>query len=479
MSDCVETALRNNVDIAVSRLDRQIGTLGVPIEEAAFLPRFTGELDVAGAVAPSGSVLDGGLSLDQRTLTLKAGATELLPSGTSLSLTFENQRLSTDSAYQLLSPEYKTGLTLSVGQPLLKNRGRQATEAPLSVARAGQAAKTAEWMQKVMDVVAAARSAFLALFAAHGETEVRRSSLGLAERLLAEIRARVDAGSAAPMDRLPAEAAAASRREELIRAENAERNAADSLRNVLGIRSAAEWEEVLVPAGLAGEAAPPDDRDTYEEAIRRRPEMAAHAARKEQAAIEEAAARNRTLPALDLSLSAGLSGLSGSPVPSTLFPGVSASSFEGGYGDSLDQMFSGRYYNWFVGLKTEIPWEPRGEKAAASRARAALEGQRLIGEGLSLAIRADVRKGRGDLASALSRIEASRASVRAAAERLRAEEKKLSLGASTSVEVLRSQQDLSEALLAESRARVDAYLAQTRLWRAVGNIIEREGIEVR
>jgi len=64
----------------------------------------------------------------------------------------------------------------------------------------------------------------------------------------------------------------------------------------------------------------------------------------------------------------------------------------------------------------------------------------------------------------------------AAEKKLEAEEKKLSVGRSTTVEVLRFQQDVSEAKLAEVRALTDAYDAQTRLWRAAGTILEKEGI---
>ena len=91
----------------------------------------------------------------------------------------------------------------------------------------------------------------------------------------------------------------------------------------------------------------------------------------------------------------------------------------------------------------------------------------------------EVRKGRRDLESALARIEASRASAAAAEKKLEAEEKKLELGRSTVFQVLQYQQDLSEARLAEVRAGTDARAAQTRLWRAVGSILEKEGVAVR
>jgi outer membrane protein TolC len=480
MRECVEIALRGNIDIAVSRTERDIAAFGVPIEEAAFLPRFTGDLGASRSITPSGSALDGSLSLDQRAYKFDLGAKELVRTGTALTLAFENQRQETGSSIALLSPQYLTALTLSVQQPLLKNRGRQVTEAPLAVARAGESAKTGEWLEKVMDVVAAARSAFLSFTAAHSEVEVKRTALGLAEKLLAEIRARIDTGFAAPMDRLAADAAVASRREELIRAEAQEQNALDNLKTILGVRSPREWEERLLPAPLPGEVEPPGERDTFEEALRARPEISSLAARRQQAEIQEAAARNRTLPSLDLTVSAGLSGLAGSPNPilNPLFP-VSSTAFTGNYRDSIDQMFSGRYSNWFVGLKSELPWRFDREKAEWARARAALEEQRLLAEGLALRIRAEVRKGRRDLESALERIAAARASAAAAAKKLEAEEKKLALGASTAVEVLRFQQDLSEALLAEIRAQSDAHLAQTRLLRAVGTILDKEGIFIR
>ena len=478
MRECVEIALKNNIDIAVSKAEMEIGALGIPMEEAAFLPRFTGDLSASNSITPSGSALDGTLSLDQKAFKFNLGAKDLLPTGTLLSLAFENQRQEISSPIALLSPQYVTALTFSAQQPLLKNRGRQVTEGPLRIARAGAAAKTEEWKAKVMDTVVAARTAFLSFFAAGREAEVRKAAVELAERLLVQTGARVDAGAAAPMDRLPAEAAAAARKEELLRADAAAQAAGDDLKIVLGLRSPREWEERFAPAPLSEDLSPPGAEETFEEALRRRPEVAAQSERIKQAEIQEAVARNRTLPSLDLTVSAGLSGLAGSPNPSPLFPGAT-SAFTGNYGDSLDQMFSGRYYNWFVGLKSEIPWRFDREKAEWARARSALVEQRLLEEGLHLRIRAEVRKAKRDLESALERIEATRASVAAASKNLEAEETKLSLGRSNTVEVLRFQQALSESRLADVRAQMDAYASRTRLWRAVGTILEREGIALR
>jgi outer membrane protein TolC len=476
--ECVEIALRNNIDIAVARAEKEIGEAGVPIEEAAFLPRFTGDLGTSRSITPSGSALDGSLALDQRNYTFDLGAKDLLRTGTALSLAFENQRQESSTLIALLSPQYTTALTLSAQQPLLKNRGRRVTEGPLLIARAGAAAKTEEWKAKVMDTVAAAQSAFLSFFAASREVEVRKAALTLADRLMVQTDARIDAGAAAPMDRLPAEAAASARKEELIRSEAAAQSVADDLKNILGLRSPGEWEVLLVPVPLQADVLPPGADETVEEALLRRPEVAAQAERRKQAEIQEAVARNRTLPSLDLTVSGGLSGLAGSPNPNPLFP-VSSTAFTGNYRDSLDQMFSGRYYNWFVGLKSELPWRFDREKAEWARARSSLEEQRLLEEGLSLKVRAEVRKARRDIESALERIAAARVSAAAASKKLEAEEQKLALGRSTTVEVLRFQQDLSEARLAEIRALADAHAARIRLRRAAGTILDREGISIR
>jgi HAE1 family hydrophobic/amphiphilic exporter-1 len=329
-----------------------------------------------------------------------------------------------------------------------------------------------------MDIVTAVRTAFLSFAAAVSEVEVRRTAVELAERVIVHTDARIQAGAAASMDLLPAESAAATRREELLRAEAAARSAEVELKRLLGVRSSGEWEERYIPVPLQEDIPPPGDDETFEEAIRRRPEVAAMNARRTQAEIREVATRNRTLPALDLTVSAGIAGLSGSPNPDPLFSG-NAEAFSGNYRDSVDRMFSGRYYNWLVGLKTELPWGSRREKAEWARAKVALRQQKLSEDAVFLRIRVEVQKGRLDLASARARIAATRAATVAAVKKLEAEERKLSVGRSTTVEVLRFQQDVSEAKLAEVRARTDADHARTRLWRAVGTILEKEGIELR
>ena len=85
----------------------------------------------------------------------------LLRSGTTLSLSFENQRLEANTALSLFNPEYTTALTLSAHHPLLKGSGKLVTEAPLAIARAGAEAVTGDWLAMVMDVVAGARTSFL------------------------------------------------------------------------------------------------------------------------------------------------------------------------------------------------------------------------------------------------------------------------------------------------------------------------------
>ncbi len=478
MRECVEAALRNNIDIAVSLSERESAELGVPLEEAAFLPRFSGDLSFSRSVTPSGSSLAGTLSIDQNTWKFDAGIEELLRYGTTLSLSFENQRLDAATAISLFRPEYTTALTLSARQPLLKNSGKAVTEAPLAIARAGAEAVTGDWLAMVMDVIAGARTSFLAFYAASREVEVKRTALSLAVQLLEQTGARIEAGLSAPVDRLFAEAAAASRKEELLRAEAAERNAEDDLKNVIGLRADENWDERLVPVPPPEPPSPPGPEDTFEEALHRRPEVAALSARTRQTEIQEAVARNQTLPDLSVAASAGLSGLAGSPNPNPFFPG-GGSEFEGSYGDSLEELASGRYYHWFIGLSTEIPWRFQREEAEWARARSALAQQRLREESLRARIRAEMRKARRNLASSLTRVEAAAASVAAARGKLEAEERRLALGASTTTQVLEFQQDYAQALLAEVTARTDAHVSQTRLWRSVGTILEKEGITVR
>lgn len=478
LRETVERVLRGNPEVAISRTVREEASLGIPVEEAAFLPRFTGLLSASQALTPSATSLTGSLEVDQRVQELTLGVSTLLRSGADLALSFENQRQEVTSAASVVffSPEYQTSLTLSASVPLLRNAGREATLAPLRIAKAQAEAGREEWLVSVMDSAAQARGAWLALYSAHREVEVRETALALARALAEQTEARIGAGTAAPVDRFAAEAAVLSRQEELLRARSAERNASDELHRLLGGASPGSWDELLVPTPLPDAPPPPGEDETFETAMRRRPEAASLAARLLEAQTREAAARSAAKPSLTLNASAGLSGLAGTPNPSLVTPG--GSPFEGSYRDSLDDMVSGDYYNWFVGLSAEIPWRLTRERAELMRAREAVRRQELSGQSFALRARTEVGTARRDLSTALERLGAARAASKAARAVLEAEEAKLSVGASTTVDVLRLQRDYSETLLSEVRALTDAWLGQTRLYRAVGTILERDGIVV-
>ena len=128
---------------------------------------------------------------------------------------------------------YEVITTLSAHLPLLKGSGKLVTEAPLAIARAGAEAATEDWLTRVMDIVAGARTSFLAFHAASREVEVKRTALSLAVQLLEQTDMRIETGLSAPVDRLFAEAAVASRKEELLRAEATARNAEDDMKNVI------------------------------------------------------------------------------------------------------------------------------------------------------------------------------------------------------------------------------------------------------
>src|SRR4030065_2067834 len=106
----------------------------------------------------------------------------------------------------------------------------------------------------------------------------------------------IDAGLRAPMARLPAEAAVASRKEELLRVEAEAQNAEDDLKNVLGLRTDQEWEERLIPALPPEAPDAPGPNDTSPEALQRRPEVAALPARMRHTEIREGVARHGLMP---------------------------------------------------------------------------------------------------------------------------------------------------------------------------------------
>jgi outer membrane protein TolC len=171
-------------------------------------------------------------------------------------------------------------------------------------------------------------------------------------------------------------------------------------------------------------------------------------------------AKNQMLPGLDLKASYGLNGI------------------DKKYKDTWGKLDDADTYSWAVGLNLEVPLGNRWAKNEFSKRKMDQNKASLILEGLKQRIEVEVREATRKVNTCLKRIEATKQARLLSEQRLKAEEERLHLGLTTSVEVLRFQEGLAAAEAKEVTATIDYLKAWVTLSRVTGTAIQKNKVEI-
>lgn len=368
-----------------------------------------------------------------------------------------NQRrddsLQTTSAFD---PSWRNEFQLSLTQPLLKGFGRMSTEEPILLAGKGRDTAIATLAEEVTILVVDLRSLFVEMRRARAILTSRRASVGLAEQILAENQAKVDAGFLPPLDILEAEVALKSRQRELLDAEQAAEELRDRLAEQLNL---AAPPEVIITDFLRSDLVLADEADLAY-ALTHRPDLLRAEAQGESRRLEAAIADERRRPALDLVANYGQKGLADD------------------YGQSLDQSFQNDLQNWSVGLVFNYPLGNRQAVGEAARKKyLATSAQRDV-ERLREVVRRELRTAHRQIRLGEVRLQVSSDGVTLAAEKLNNLLKRREVGLTTTRAVFEGETDLARAQtdLADAEALYDS--AITGYLRASGRLLDFEGIRL-
>jgi outer membrane protein TolC len=442
LRDAILQALRQNLDLLIEGYNPKARTEEVTREDAAFDPTAFAKLNFSETKTPSASTVGGFTAFspsERETETGNVGVRKRFTLGTQLELALNNDRTDFNSASQVVNPGYRTDLTLSLTQPLLKNFGIGVNETPLRLALGNLTIAQAVLVQRVQGVVAEVEGAYWDLIFAIEDLEARRRSLRLAEALVRLNQARARAGVAAPVEVTQAEATRAARLEDVITGEKAVRDAEDRLKRAMNFGLAPGQPEFTIqpadkPTVLGG---PVPLEESLKAARGRRPEILQAQEQVRNQEVSYRFTRNQLLPTLDLVGKVGTNGLGST------------------FNDDFDRAASGSFPTVEVGLLFEYPLGNRAARSEAQRARLLLEQARTSLRNVDQRVALEVREAVRQVRTTLERIEATRRARELAAEQLRIEERRLEAGVSTTFQVLEFQDDLARAEANESRAATD------------------------
>lgn len=481
LDDAVQQALEHNLNVRISRLNRQALGLAVSVARRVYTPDLVIETNLQDSVQPSTSQLDGATQRETDNLNYNLRIEQRLPFGASYSVRFDNNRFATNGSFSTYNPSFRSVLNATISQPLLQNLTANNERRQIVVQQNGERRAGHEFEQSVLDVLRDVENAYWDLAFAIRSHEVARQSLDLAQDLLRNNQVQVEVGTMAPIDVLQAEAEVAAREEALIVAEEQIRIFEDALKALIRDPDSPDfWEGAIVPADAPSvEDYPVDLDDAIRIALQRRPELRSQRVQMDTNQYEVRFQRNQTLPQVDLVGTVQLTGVGGTELRRQGLFGPVTETIPGGYGDALDQLAGRSYRDWQLGLSVSYPIGPNSARASHAQAQIDLNRQRDTVRQQEIAIAQEVRRTVRGVQTNRRRIEASRVGRELEEERLDAEQKKFEVGMTTSYFIVQAQRDLAQARANELQAIVDYNKAIVDLERAQGTLAERARVTVR
>ncbi|MCP4002682.1 MAG: TolC family protein [bacterium] len=480
LQEAIELALRNNLDLQVSRTDPALARLGIKESKGAFDPKFVGGASFGHSEQPVASNLQSafgsGSSIDEDTWTYNGGLQGQLPWGLTYGSMYALNRLETTSGFNALDPEWRAQWKTEITIPLLRGFYWSASDLAVRRSYVLNDVSNQDFRALLNQTVFQVEAAYWDLTAARESETVAEKSLKTARAVLEQTQVQYEVGVVSKVSVAQAEAGVAQREFDAIVARNAATRGQDTL---LDLILAPDFREFTVTTVRTEEPTfvvyQVDAEAAIQRAFERRPEIAAARKRVEDADLQLKYARNQRLPALDTSASYSMDGLSGDPKPSA----TSSLGISEGSHSANDKFFRhDGAHSWSVGASIEIPF---GNDVADSRYsmskimfRRAKTQLRQSEQTVTIDVRVAVR----ELRNAIDAVKAAERNVAARSESLRAEQERLRLGDSTPRNVLEVEEDLAAAEQQEIAALQRYAVAISALERAQSSLLESRGIKV-
>lgn len=450
LSEAVGFALANNEDLNVSVNSAESSRFALFQSEGIFDP-------LTQVIAPGGGLTRGhtegpptfrffGSRSDN--LDFSAQVSQLAPTGGVFSLGFAAHRASSNSRSDVINPSFRSGLTLFVSQPLLRNFGRDATIWLIRIARETRDATYQNYVRSVQATVNSVEQGYWDLVYALQNLEVKKESLRIAQDLNRITKIKIDVGSLAPIDITQTEVGIATAEQDIITAEGLVGDAQDRLKRLMSF-DPNQWTVPIVPTDqVRSEETTIQLDDGTKTALARRPEILAQVYAADSDRIRYEYSKNQTRPRLDLVGSYGYTGTSG-----TVFnPDTGAIVEQTGYTRSLSRLFDLDVRNWSIGINFSLPIFNRAAVGARGVARYNWESSKARLTALEQNVVVEVRAAARAMETARRQIRAAGKGRELAEKNLDAEKKKFDNGMTTSFQVTQIQRDLSVARTSELQA---------------------------
>ncbi len=457
-------------------------TLGSGTQVQFYDPAFNANLGIEHQTLPlSNQQIYGVPALQLNTGQVNLNFSQSLPTGTSFSFDFNNNRQTTNSIFTNLSPVLNSQFRFSIRQELLAGFGFGPNLRYLKIAKNNKKISDIAFKDQVIATVTQIENIYWDLVNAYEQARVNEQSLAFAQQSFGNARKQLELQSVPAMDVMRAEAEVSKRDQDLTVARTNLELQASLIKNAL-TKSLDDPVLEEMPVVPTDQMKASDDQpsqpilDLINQALHSRPELAESDADLDNREISRKATRNALLPSLALVGFYGGSGLAGELNP--IFQGDNASNVPTDLPGALNRAFNNSAPDYYVGFNLNIPIRNRIAKADQYRSELEYRQAELRMQQLKKQIRIEVRNAQYALEQTGARVDAARKARDLAARTFEIMKKEQTLGAGSTYQTMTSQRDLSVAELDLVTAMTTHEKARVELDRATGLTLEHNGIQI-
>jgi len=457
---------------------------GSPIDN--FDPVITGTGMIGHSVTPeSNTVFTGTNELYENTTAANFAYSQGFPTGTLMTVDFNNTRLWQNSLFNTLNPTLTPTFTFQVRQHLLQGFGYDPNLRYLRIARNNKAITEVTFRNQVITTVSQIENIYWDLVNAYENVKVQQRALDLANKTLSDNEKQVAQGTLAPLTVVQSQSAVATAKQNLVAAQvnlqleqllmkNAiTRNMADP---VLAVAPVIPTDTLNTTEQY--KVAPVDD--LIADALKNRPEIASARLTLTNNEVTRKSIRNLLLPTLDLYAFYGATALAGPRNPLCTSPtGCMPPGFPTSYGGAFANLFNSSAPDKGVGVNLTIPLRDRQTQADQVRNDLEYRQAQMQLQQTENLIMLQVRQAEFALEQNWEALQAAISARDYAAEALDAEQKKLVMGASTSTLVLQASSNLTQAESNVLGAATNYEKSKVQLDLSTADTLTKLGIDVK
>ncbi|HVS22050.1 MAG TPA: TolC family protein, partial [Pyrinomonadaceae bacterium] len=433
---------------------------------------------------------------------------------------FANSHVNTSNSFSLINPYYSSNLSLTITQPLMRNRSIDTSRRLIRVQKKHLEQTDSDFRARTIAIISQVQAAYWNLVFALRNQQNQLDSLNLSRQNMRNIEAQIAAGAKAPLDRAQVQTDIATREANLFVAVQSVSTAENSLKQLmLRDPQSPEWSAQFTPTDTpALDLSPVDLNAALDEAHKNRPELRRLNLQKEINAVDVQYYKNQTLPQMDLVSTVATTGLAGTSVglpagtlvplisgsfsssssafllqqirnvqtsqglPLAVVPNVATSGAPpyliGGYGKDISNLFGLGTRNINVGVTISFPFHNKTAEANLAGARIQTEQLEASYRSQDQAVEMDVRNAAQAVDTAQKRVVASRLARESAEQQLAGEQKLYEVGRSTTFLLLQRQNELTAARTTELQSQTDYNKALADLQRATAATLRVNSVVV-